>query len=537
MRRHLALLVVAACAAIPTAAQARATATVDAGSIVFFSDTLSLVARGGASIRLADGTRGTADAAYFDLKNDRIVLAGHARVSHGASTSSADAAALELAGDRVDLLDAASGVTRTTRALGPGTAAEIDEQRFAFPDVDDRYAFIRSRHATIVAHADVRFTPASFPTSVGGVPVPSYLYTFATGAGFGATTLAGATFDQPYGLIGTPTSLTSLHARVENSTGALALQQQLASGDNAYVTGAIDAPFRGTSSTGINAYRRLSPRYNMLLGANSAFGVRTGDATLSAAFGAAGGRLSYHVQTGGFSSFDASVRSPDLPLPGHATFRLTADTGFDAQHGAGLFPYTLLRDGRRYGMVWRHGLDAFVASPILPLPLGATLSLTLDGSRTWYAFPHHDDAITASANASKKLSRSVSLFAGYANSWTAHVYPNQQNLFYAPPTLPQLAPDGTPYFGWNAFRGAAVARYANFDVQFAPPNTTTSVRLSVRHANDFFQFDGLGRPLWEVRTDARFRPFPNVGIALGRTYDFGWGGQRWIPGWSFAITP
>ncbi len=537
MRRRLALLVVAGCAAFPAAAAARTSATVDGGTIVFFSDTLALIARNGATIRLADGTRGEADAAYVDLKNDRIVLAGHAHIARGTAASSADAIALELGGERVDLLDAATGVTRTTRALGAGTAAEIDAQRFAFPDVDDRGAFIRSRHATIVAHANVRFTPASFPTSVGGVPVPTYLHTFATSAGFGATTLNGATFDQPYGLTGTPTSLTSVHARVEGNSGALALQEQLASGDDAYATAAVDAPLRGFSSGGVTAYRRLSPRYNVLLGAASTYGIRTGDATLSAAFGAAGGRLSYHVQSGGFSSFDASLRSPDFVLPGHATFRLSADTGFDAQRGAGLYPYALLPDGRRYGSVWRHGLDAFLASPIVPLPLGATLSLTLEGSRTWYAFPRHVDAVTASANASKRLSRSVSLFAGYTNAWNAQVFPNQEALFYAPPAVQQLAPDGTPYVGWNAYRGAAVSRYENFDVQVAPPNTSTSVRVSLRHTNDFYQFDGLGRPLWEIRGDVRFRPFPNVGLAFGRTYDFGWAGRRWTPGWSFAITP
>src|ERR1700736_1597094 len=108
MRRRLVLLVVAACAAIPSAAAARTSATLDGGTIVFFSDTLALIARNGATIRLADGTRGNADAAYVDLKNDRIVLAGHARVSHGTLTSSADAIALELGGDRVDLLDAAT---------------------------------------------------------------------------------------------------------------------------------------------------------------------------------------------------------------------------------------------------------------------------------------------------------------------------------------------------------------------------------------------------------------------------------------------
>jgi len=537
MRRALALFAAAACAVVPAAAQARATATVEGGAIFFFADTLALIARDGATIRFPDGTRAGADALYVDLKNDRVVLAGHAHAARGGASAAADAIAFELGGNRVDLLDAATGVTRTTRALGAGTPAEIDAQRFAFPEVYDRGAFIRSRHATIVAHANVRFTPAAFPTSVGGVPVPSYLYTFATAAGFGVSTLPGATFDQPYGLFGTPTSLTQLHARVEGSSGALALQEQLASGDDEYLSAGIDAPFRASSSSGFNAYRRLSERYNVTLSEADAFGFRSTDATLSAAFGAAGGRVSYHLQNAGYSSFDASLRTPDLLLPGRATLRLTADAGFDAQRNAALYPYAILPDGRRYGMVWRHGLDAFLATPTIGRPRGISVSATLEGTRTWYAFPRHADTITANANVSKKLTPAILLFAGYSNVWSAAVYPNEQGLFYPPPVPPLLAPDGTPYLGYNAYRGVAVARYENLDLQVAPPSTTTSVRLSIRHTDDFFQFDGIGRPPWEVHADAQFRPFPNVGVAFGRSYDFGWGGRRWLPGWSFAITP
>ena len=538
MRRALAAaLVCAAWTAAPQTAQARASATLEGGTVSFFADTLSLVAREGASLRLIDGTHVSAQAAYIDLKNDRAVLAGQARIEHGRTTVSADAIAVDLDANRVDLLDLTTGVSRTTRTLGSPVHAEIDAKRFAFPDVDDRYAFIRSRHAAITARANVRFSPAAFPTSVGGVPVPSYLYTFATAAGFGQTTLPGATFDQPYGLVGTPTSLTSVHARWENNDPALALQEQLASGDTAYATAAVDAPFHGTGYSGFNAYQRLGTRYTFLVDGNAAFGSREGDATLGAAFGTAGGRLTYHLQNGGYSSFDASLRSPDAELIGGITLRLTADIGYDAQRGGDLYPYVVLPDGRAYGTVWRHGLDAFLATPIVHGPLGTSVGVTVDANRTWYAFPRHADAVTASANASKKLTRNFSLFAGYQNTWSSQVYAEDQSLFFPIPSAPLLTPDGTPYFGWYAYNGAAVGRYMNLDLQYAPPASSTSLRLSARHADDFYQFDGIGRPLWELRLDAQFRPFPNVGIALGRSYDFGWGGRRWLPGWSFAITP
>jgi len=537
LRRLPATLAAAACVALPVAAQARATALLDGGTVYFFADTISLVARDGATLHLADGTRVSGDAAYVDLKNDRCVLAGHARVEHGAAASSADAIAIDLDANRVDLLDVATGVSRTTRTLNGAVHAEIDAQRFAFPDVDDRFAYIRSRHAAITPRANVRFSPAAFPTSVGGVPVPSYLYTFATAAGFGASTLPGATFDQPYGLVGTPTSLTSVHGRWENNDPAVALQEQLASGDAAYATAAIDTPYRGTSTSGFNAYQRLGSRYTLALDGTSVFGLREGDATFGAAFGLAGGRISYHLQSGGYSSFDASLRSPDEPLIGGITARLTADVGYDSPHGGNLYPYTVLPDQRAYSTVWRHGLDAFLASPIVNAPLGTKIGITLEGDRTWYAFPRHGDTVTAAANASKKLSASYALFAGYQFTWASFVFPDRQSLFFPIPPAPLLTPEGTPYYGWYAYDGAETGRYMNLDLQYAPPANSTSVRLSFRHADDFYQFDGLGRPPWEVRLDAQFRPFPNIGMAFGRSYDFGWGGTRWVPGWSFAITP
>jgi hypothetical protein len=517
-------------ASVPLGASARATLTLDGASLFFFSDTLTLVARGGARFALADGTRASADAAYLDLKTNRVVLAGHARVARGDASANADAVALEIDGDRVDLLDAASGVARTTRALGPASPAEFDAQRFAFPDVDDRYAFIKSRHAAIVPHADVRFSPASFPTSVGGVPVPSYLHTFATGAGFSASSLQGATFDQPYGLWGSENALTALHARWESGPGAaLALQQQIVSGDEAYATASIDAPLRGYPFSGFNAYRRLGSRYTLSADASGSRYGAFGHVGLGSGFAG----LDYYRSTFGSSSLTASLRTKDRPLFGGATYRVVGSAGFDAQRG-GLLGQ--LPDARKYATVWRHALDLSVAAPTVRIPLGVTLTTTYDVSRTWYSFPHYYDAFSANATATRPLARNLKLFAYYLATWSANVYPNAQGLFYPTPVTPVLLPDGTPYFGYAAFSGASTSRTEIGALQFTP-NGSSSYRLTVTHTADFPQFGGYGRPQWEARADVKLRPFPNIGIDVGRAYDFAWGGTRWQPRWSFAITP
>jgi hypothetical protein len=530
MRFARVALACAAMAGIPLGAGARATVTLDGASVFFFADTLTLVARGGARLALADGTRATADAAYLDLKTDRVVLAGHAHVARRDASAGADAVALDIDGDRVDLLDAASGVTRTTRALGVPSPAEFDAARFAFPDVDDRYAFIKSRHAAIVPHADVRFSPASFPTSVGGVPVPSYLHTFATGAGFSASSLQGATFDQPYGLWGSENALTSVHARWESGPGAaLGLQQQIVSGDEAYATASIDAPLRGYPGAGFNAYRRLGSHYTLSAdGTASRYGA-IGHVGLGSGFVG----LDYYPTTFGSSSFNATLRTADRPLFGGATWRLRGSYGFDA-HKGGLLGQ--LPDAQNYATVWRRGLDLSVSAPTIHIPLGATLATNYDVARTWYSFPHAFDSYSANATVTKPLTRTVTLFGYYLANWSANVYPNAQALFYPPLTAPLLLPDGTPYFGYAAFDGATTSRSEIGVIQFTP-NGNTSYRLTVTHASDFPQFQGFGRPQWEARGDVKFRPFPNIGIDVGRAYDFAWGGTRWQPRWSFAITP
>jgi len=535
-RAVAALAAVAGLAGLPATAWARPSAGLDGGTILFFADTLALVARNGATLRLDGGIRAGADAIAVDLKTDRVVLAGHAFIQRGSLRADADAIALDLDDQRIDLLDLASGDHRTTRALGEAVQAPIDPARFAFPDVVDRYAYIRAKHAAITPHANVRFRPAAFPTSVGAVPVPSYLYTFATSAGFGASALPAADFDQPYGLWGTPYALTTVHGRWIDGPPAgpdIGLQEQLANGDVEYATAAVDQPLRGQMSTGFDAYRRMSPIYTISAQGTDALGIWAAQTSLGAAFGQAGGRVTLVAGSFGTSSFDTSLRTPDLPLVGGTTLRLTGDVGYDARRGGLL---TVLPDAAHYATVWRHSLDAFLATPVVRAPLGTRLSATLEGTRTWYAFPHRYDQLTGTVTASKQFSRAFTMLGTYQNAWSAEVYPYAQALFYPPPNPPLLAPDGTPWYGYDAFAGVAVARSTTVTAQLTP-NVNTSAQLAVTRSDDFLQFDGIGPPPWTVTGTLRMRPFPNFGIQLSRSYAFDWGGVRWVPRWSISITP
>ena len=535
MRRALAFTAALGIAALPAVVDARAIARLDGGTLFFFADTLAIVARDGATLQLDDGTQAHADAAFVDLKTDRVLLAGHASVTRRTEVANADAIALDLDSPRVDLLDTATGASTTTRALATPTAAPIDASRFAFPEVDERSAYIRAKHAAITPRTGVRFSPAAFPTSVGAVPVPSYLYTFATSAGFGATSLSGATFDQPYGLFGTPNSLTALHARWIDGTGAaLALQHQIVSGDDAYVAGSIDAPFRGNPVRALNAYTRVGSHATASLNATgTTYGWSSSGSVTTALLHGTIARVDLGLASGGYSSSTLSLRTPDRPLFFGLTWSVLTSFGFDAQRGGLLVQ---LPDARDYSMVWRHAIDGSIATPVVRGPLRTQIGATFDATRTWYSFPHHRDDLVTNITASRAFSRKLTVFAGYTADWSSDVYPTAQALFYPGTLLPAFAPDGTPWPDRNAYSGAGMTRAESLAIQLTP-EPTTSLRFQLTHHQDFPQFHGWGFPQWELRGDARFRPFPNFGIDVGRAYDFAWGGTRWVPRWTFAITP
>jgi len=168
------------------------------------------------------------------------------------------------------------------------------------------------------------------------------------------------------------------------------------------------------------------------------------------------------------------------------------------------------------------------------MPLGTTLQTTYDYSRTWYNFPTRYDAFTANATLSKRFSRKLTVIVNYAAIYDYDIYFNRlQGLFYPPVT--EIAPDGTPWPGYNAFTGASEYRGFTASAYYAP-RPDTSLRLTLATADDFPQFHGYGRAPDALSFDLRLRPLPNVGIDLGRGDQFGWGGQRYTE-WTFAVLP
>ena len=503
------------------AASAAPEARLEGGRLFFYSDSLGIAARDGARFVLANGTRVSGTAAYVDLRNDRAVVAGNAQATRGGGTLHGDAIAFDLDGRRVDVLSTTTGIGRADASFAGTQPAPGDGDLFAFPDVPDGRAYIRARRAEIVARTSVRFRPAAFPTSAGAPPVPMYLYTFAARNGYAATALAPGAFDQPYGLYSTPNALTELHLRYLNGVGpSVGLGENLIDNNDGYIAGGVETPLHARIAEGLNGYRPLGPAGSVSLVASSNNGLHEAQLGFTQAVGSLVSRLNYGITNSGYSSALLSLRTRDQALGGGITGHTSVSFGFQAQDG-GLLP--LAPSPALESTVWQHGIDIFLASPLVHGPLKTTLSATADGSRTDYSYPQHYNALETVVSGSRKLDRTLTLFFGYDARWSADIFPNQQTRFYPPAA--------TPY----GYAGYGTMRLANADVQYVA-GPYSSVRVSYRHADDFPQANFFaGRPPNEVRADLRLRPASNIGLAFGRSYDFGWNGARWVPGWNVSV--
>jgi hypothetical protein len=279
-------------------------------------------------------------------------------------------------------------------------------------------------------------------------------------------------------------------------------------------------PVHAPIAEGLNGYRRLGEDGTVSLGGTSVEGFHQATLGFTQAIGTLVSRLNYGINNLGASSAIVSLRTRDRVLFDGITWHTSVNFGFLAQDGG---VYRRAPNPANVQTVWQPGTDIFVASPLIRGPLRTTLSATIDGSRTDYSYAHRSNALETNVSGSRRLSRTMTLFFGYDTRWSADIFPNAQTIFF-PPVPSQ--------FG---YAGYVTSRLANIDVQYVQ-GPYTSVRLSYRKADDFPQVNFFaGRPPNEVHADVRVRVAPNIGLSFGRSYDFGWNGSRWVPGWNFSV--
>ena len=524
----------------PRPAHALTQLSLHAKRISLYAERLAVVADGEARLRYPEGLEVRADTLYVDLRADRYLWVGHVRAAFGKQIVEAAALSVERDGaityalvadgsepPRVERYERFDPASRTIVAPSPDA--------FVFPSLREFRPFIYSSHATIVPKVNIRFTPALFPTSTGiTVPSPSYLYSFVPNPNFGATPLTGGNFDQPYGLLGSERSLTAAHFRYDSSYGGgIALSQQFVDGDRQYLALAAGPLRRAGRSASLLAYQRLDSFRSQTLSASMSDGLQQAQYRFTQGTRHGAATLALAVVNSRLSG-DAAWASDPYPLARSGfSYRLRAGYGFD-RDPTGLIP--TIADPTPYTLMWRTTLGTFVASPTFWGPLGSRMNLTLDGSRTWYAYPHRHDALTLGSTISRKLSSRVNLVGQISDTFSGDAYPGRQLLFYPPPSGAFLTPDGTVWPGYNAFVGFTSQRTYALTAYYTTVPPFMDLRLNLTAARDFPQFAGFGRPPYSVGFDLRYRPGNTLVLELGRTYAFEWARQGWSPQWTFTIS-
>ncbi len=535
LRVAFAVALATAAWAIPRAAAALpARVDVSAAGVAlypFTAGTTLLEARGHVIVRAASRTL-WADQVRYDLMTNRLIAAGHVRLASGtAPPVDAAACALDLARDttvyeRLDPLPATfhfRGSDATTALEAP-----VDAGAFALADLGDAGYFVRGRRARIVPGANVRFTPAIFPTGAfPPVQAPTYLYSFAR-TNFSQSSLPGASFDQPYPLFGTADSLTTGHLRYDPVNDAsIALDERLVQGNTAYASGSW-IPLRGQRFD-LDAFAQLRRGitqtfagyylYGPLHESYGAYSLQWTSPSSRTIFNASQLDSSNHASLT-LSSIDHFVR----PL---ATYRLQVTYGYD--HEPGTLPFD---------NVFSITTAGYAASPSLHLPLGLTSSLRYDFSIQDYDFPHQVASDTWTLSLSRAANRDLSFYGTAAIEEYADRYRDDaaKYLDLPDPFEPYFAPDGTPFPGIFAFAGINTLRSYFLQSTWRPHGGENSLQLFLTATRDFPQFHGYGRPPLYATLDVTQRLGSTLRVDLARSYGFGWN-RQYLTQWSLGISP
>lgn len=542
-------LFVALLAALPRPASAAPSLSLHADRVGFYSDSLSVLGEGSVRLRDTNGDQYTAQNLAADLSRDRYLLVGDVDAKlHGGELHAA-ALSLDRGAGRIYAIVVDGDRSRTIRIDGDDleNAAVVvaPNGTFAFPDLFDRKPYIHGKTATIVPHANIRLTPATFTTALGVViPWPSYLYTFAANPNFGANSLPGANFDQPEGVVGSERTLLSGHLRYTTGQGfGTAIDDHVLWGDRAYVVASVGPLFNPQQSYNLVAYQKMGSHLtqNLSFSALKYFGA-SGTYTLSDGLPnvlytlTMSGFKGLSNLYGSFANLDLLASTYDAPLALGYRYHFSADYGFseNTSYVNGLSPITA--EPTPYTAMWHRSLGTFLTSPLYVTPLDTRLLVNGTATREWYAYPRHDDVITGNASLSKFVNRFVNVIGTYSATWDYVTFTNGlQKPFFTPPTV-VITPDGTAYPGFSAYLGAQDTHQFELDTNWTP-SAALSLRVSLIRTADFLQYHGFGTAPYIANFSAQVRPAGTLTVNLARAYYFNWGRQAWQPEFVFSISP
>jgi hypothetical protein len=533
--------------------------SVRAESIDFYFARLMLCAQGHVRARLGP-RKIESDALRYDLAHNIVTAVGNVRVISQRGDFSGAAYALNLVTGAATLLKL-DPLPSTFTLHDDDFANAVEEpaapDTFNIPDTGAELPYITSTRADVVSGASVRFTPARFPVNAKiSVPSPSYLYVFAPNPAFGVTppTLLAASFDQPYGLIGTTNSLLAAHLRYSTTNGiGTSIDEHLVDGLQRYIVGSYMLQGRHFDLDGFEQLSRhltqnvvgslagnekyvsyvlqrtsklitttltltqSAQTFGPLASASSA----SGDLQINTVVRRIGRIMSYKLRSDiGYDNVSSKVPSVPAQIPSPVPFQVPFNVDYRTTVGATLY------------------------TPAVRGPFNTSLSGEYDFTSTHYDYAHQLAYSTTLFTLSRRVNRSVSLygnvsFAQAYDRYNLHAFPNTPQQFWGYPSKgsPFIAPDGTPYPGYFAFAGISTTRTYFLSTTIAP-NPNFNLLVSLAAIRGFPQFHGLGPTPLTASFDLRIRPIRNyVAVEFGRSYVFGWDGQHLTPQYTLGISP
>lgn len=530
--------------------------TVSASRVEYFSDLELVVARGDASVVLPDGADVHGDAFLMDLRQQRLVVAGHVTLATTSGTYAGAAFADFLAFKRAYFIPLDPAADRWTYLdsdyAHPQPGREMPGDAFFLNGIGGHHPYVVGKSAIIDPNAYVSFEPAIvdvldvLPTP----PLPSFVDNFSSDPSFGQNSLPGATLDAPYAFYGSAHSLETIHLRYDQSLpvkGYAAYEHHTVFGDQGYAVFSLVPATQPNKQWNLLTYDPVGAKDAFALQAQL-FTTQSGLAQPSSASGVVDLRL-LHVLRESSLEFDATNMYDTLLAegpPDHPSI-----VGFDwSSFDQGIWRTGVqlrLRSGvatihdafgvagsSREDVLTEH-VGAILASPVLQGPFGLGFNASASAQRTWLEFPNTVDTTAVSVSAARgvaprvfsTLTWSVGTLDAMSPTLVV-VSPNDTTGLTPTP----VSPNGLPVFGVPSIYPRTVARTYALNGSWQP---SPEFQFSTTLQKTSYSPVQLPAPL-AVTATARMRVTKALYLSIGRSYFFNFEGQRWSPQFVLQVT-
>ncbi len=529
---------------------------VSADRVAYYSDLNDVIARGSVTVALPDGARVSGDAFVMDLSQHRLVIAGHVILRSDAGTFAGAALADFLAFGRSYFIPLDPSADRWTFADGdyahPLKGREMPGDAFALADPGTAHPYIAGRRAVIDPNAFVRFEPASvnvldlIPTP----PLPAFVDNFSSDPNFGQNSLPGATVDAPYNFYGTAHSLDAIHLRYDQSLPVKtygAFEHHAVFGDAGYAVFSLVPATQPRKQWNLVSYQGIGARDALSLDAQL-FTTQSGLAAPSAASGFADLRLLHALPQSSLlvdvtQAYDTLLSSgtPNHPVIAglswsgdgqkiaHSGVELRLESGTAFAHDV----FGVSGSGRPD--VTAQHIGATLATPVYPGPWQTGINASFIARRTWLDFPNRVDSSLFTAGIAKRIADRLFATASYAvgtlsarNTKGVLVSPNVTTGLAPEP----LSPNGLPVFGVPTLYRHTASHALTMTASWQP-SPEFQFTLSATHT----VYAPVQLPPPDLVTGAvRMRLTKALYASVGRSYAFGFQGQRWSPQFTLQVT-